>query len=443
MIPSVNQVALVGDFKGLRRANSTSLRLAGLTVVEFETGEDATALNAEFPGVVVLDIDTNRNDGRQLFHELRVRDVDLPVIVISGHRVLSEAVEIMQCGAFDFVEKPFPAERLIFSVKNALEARHLVLERRSMRAFALAAESSWPMIGETAVMDGLRSTLRKLAEVQVDVLIEGETGVGKELAARAIHGWSQRRQREFLTVDCAALPATSLESELFGHELGAFNGAVRKRVGRLIQADHGTVFLDGVESLSLEAQGRFLRVLEEREVTPLGATTGRTLDVRFIASSQINLGDAVRQGRFREDLFHRLDVMRVRIPPLRERRQDIFLLFSYFAAQAADRFGRPAPRITDGVHQRLLNHDWPGNVRELAHFAERFAMDIDVDPASSGETFRPGLSKRVATYEAQLIVEALTSCHGDAGDAARMLGIPRKTFYDKLARHGIDIKTFR
>ncbi len=177
MIPSVNQVALVGDFKGLRRANSTSLRLAGLTVVEFETGEDATALNAEFPGVVVLDIDTNRNDGRQLFHGLRVRDVDLPVIVISGHRVLSEAVEIMQCGAFDFVEKPFPAERLICSVKNALEARHLVLERRSMRAFALAAESSWPMIGETAVMDGLRSTLRKLAEVQVDVLIEGETGV--------------------------------------------------------------------------------------------------------------------------------------------------------------------------------------------------------------------------------------------------------------------------
>lgn len=444
MQASVNQVAFVDDDDHLRGANVQSLQLAGFEALGFASAEAAMAeLTPDFPGVVVTDIRMPGMDGRQLFRRLRDQDGDLPVILITGHADVSQAVEVMHEGAYDFVAKPYPAERLLSSVRRALEKRALVLENRRLRAAVLAAESDWPLIGQTPVMERLRTTLRQLAQAEVDVLIEGETGVGKELAARALHGWSRRSQREFVTVDCAALPVTMIESELFGHELGAFNGAVRQRTGRLLYADRGTLFLDNVETLPQEAQGKFLRVLEEREVTPLGGNAGRTLDVRIIAATQVDLAEAVREGRFRQDLFHRLDVVRVRVPPLRERREDAFLLFGHFAARAAERFGRPTPEITDSVRWRLMHYDWPGNVRELSHYAQRVTLQIDEESEAGPADSQGSLPQRVAAYEARLIQETLAGCGGDVRTALDQLGIPRKTFYDKVARHGIDLGAFR
>ena len=439
----VNQVAFIDDDDALRGANVQTLQLAGLEVLEFASAEAAlAALPESFAGVVISDIRMPNMDGRQLFRRLKDQDPDLPVILITGHADVAEAVEAMHDGVYDFLPKPYAPERLVSSVRRALEKRRLVLENRHLRASAEAAQSDWPLIGQTQVMERLRSTLRQLASADVDVLLEGETGVGKELAARALHKWGRRRDREFVAVDCAALPASTLESELFGHELGAFNGAVRQRIGRIQQADRGTLFLDEIETLALDAQGKFLRVLEEREVVPLGSNRVHTLDIRVVAAAKPALIEAVARGAFRQDLFHRLDVVRIRIPPLRERRDDVPLLFAHFLARACERLGGPPPAVDDAVRWRLLNYDWPGNVRELSHYAQRVALGL---APNAGETFEapPPLPERVAAYEAHLIEETLAACGGDVRRSLEMLRIPRKTFYDKLERHQLDITRHR
>ncbi len=444
MQPPVNQVAFIDDDEDLRHANVQALKLAGLEVQAFASAEAALpTLTADFRGAVVSDIRMPGMDGRQLFHRLRERDVDLPIILITGHADVSEAVDAMHDGVYDFVAKPYAPERLVSSVRRALEKRRLVLENRDLRAAAEAAGGDWPLIGQTPVMDRLRSTLRQLASADVDVLLEGETGVGKELAARALHKWGRRRDREFVAVDCAALPSAMLESELFGHELGAFNGAVRQRVGRITQADRGTLFLDEIETLALDAQGKFLRVLEEREIMPLGSNQPRTLDIRVVAAAKGDLGEAVAAGSFREDLFHRLDVVRIRIPPLRERRDDIPLLFAHFFARASERLGANEPlTVDDAVRWRLRNHDWPGNVRELSHYAQRVALGLagENHPSPSDQGALPD---RMATYEAHLIDEALAESGGDIRRTLEILRIPRKTFYDKVERHGLNIAKHR
>ena len=440
----VNQAAFVDDDDILRDANVQTLQLAGFEVLPFASAEAAlAALPPDFPGVVISDIRMPRMDGRQFFRRLKAQDADLPVILITGHADVAEAVEALHDGVYDFVPKPYAPERLVSSVRRAMEKRRLVLENRELRALAARAHDDWPLIGQTPVMERLRATLRQLANADVDVLLEGETGVGKELAARALHAWGRRRDREFVAVDCAALPAGALDSELFGHELGAFSGAVRQRTGRIQQADRGTLFLDEIETLAPEAQGKFLRVLEEREITPLGSNRTQTLDLRVVAAAKSDLAEAVAAGTFREDLFHRLDVVRIRIPPLRERREDVPLLFAHFLARACERLDGAAPTIDDKIRWRLHNHDWPGNVRELGHYAQRVALGL-AGQATDGDTSPlPSLPARVATYEAHLIEEALATSEGDVRKALEILRIPRKTFYDKLARHGIDVSRHR
>ncbi|MBO9557102.1 MAG: sigma-54-dependent Fis family transcriptional regulator [Caulobacter sp.] len=440
---SVNQVFFIDDDDALRGANVQTLQLAGLDVLAFASAETAlAALPDGFPGVVISDIRMPNMDGRQLFRRLKDQDADLPVILITGHADVAEAVEAMHDGVYDFLPKPYAPERLVSSVRRALEKRRLVLENRYLRTQAEAAQSDWPLIGQTQVMERLRSTLRQLASADVDVLLEGETGVGKELAARALHNWGRRRDREFVAVDCAALPASTLESELFGHELGAFNGAMRQRVGRIQQADRGTLFLDEIETLAPDAQGKFLRVLEEREVVPLGSNRVHTLDIRVVAAAKPALLDAVTSGAFRQDLFHRLDVVRIRIPPLRERREDVPLLFAHFLARASERLGGAPPAVDDAVRWQLLNHDWPGNVRELSHYAQRVALGLTTTADTAPRTLQP-LPQRIAAYEAHLMEETLATCEGDVRTALELLKIPRKTFYDKVERHGLDLARFR
>jgi two-component system C4-dicarboxylate transport response regulator DctD len=441
---SVNQVAFIDDDDDLRAANLQALQLAGFDVVGFASAEAALkGIGRDFPGAVVSDIRMPRMDGRQLFRKLKDEDPDLPVILITGHADVAEAVEALHEGVYDFVAKPYAVERLVASIRRALEKRRLVLDNRRLRATADSAQADWPLIGQTPAMERMRATLRQLANADIDVLLEGETGVGKELAARALHNWGRRRNREFVAVDCAALPAGALNSELFGHELGAFDGAVRQRVGRIQQADRGTLFLDEIETLTLEAQGKFLRVLEEREVTPLGSNQVRTLDLRVIAAAQTDLSGAVKAGTFREDLFHRLDVVRIRIPPLRERRDDIPLLFAHFLARACERLGAPPPVVDDPVRSHLHNHPWPGNVRELRHYAQRVALGLADAGATGAATELPPLPERVAAYEARIIEETLAARAGDIRSTLEVLRIPRKTFYDKVERHGIDLARHR
>jgi two-component system C4-dicarboxylate transport response regulator DctD len=436
-------VAFIDDDPDVRAANAQTLELAGFEVRVFAEAHPALAgLDENFQGVVVSDIRMPGTDGRALFHELRRRDADLPMILITGHGDVQQAVELIRAGAYDFIAKPFAAERLVSSVQRAQEQRALVLENRRLREAARRADDALPLIGDSPGMVGLRASLRQLADADVDVLIEGETGVGKEVAARALHAWSKRRNRVFAVLNCAALPDNLLEHELFGHEAAAFQGASRRRIGRIEAADGGTLFMDDIESMPLSLQTRLVRVLEDRAVIPLGANTPRAVDFRVVAAAKVDLGEMAARDCFRKDLYFRLNVVRLRIPPLRERRADIVPLFGHFLAAAAERFRRAPPAMTKGIRARLFEHDWPGNVRELRNFADRVVLrmpDAGDDEAETPES----LPQRMERYEATLICDALRSTDGDVRATLDKLAIPRKTFYDKIARHGIDLDSFR
>lgn len=437
-------VLFIDDDEDLRAANIQSLQLADLQVQAFDSARAALAVvTAEFAGVVVSDIRMPHIDGHQLFNMVREIDPEIPVILISGHADVTEAMEAMRRGAYDFIVKPYSDDQLSQCIKRALEKRQLVLDNRRLRALADEAASSWPLIGQSPAIEQLRGALRQLAEADVDTLIVGETGSGKELAARALHNLGPRRRHPFVAVNCGALPAAMVESELFGHELGAFPGAVRQRVGRIEFANRGTLFLDEIEAMPEEIQVKLLRFLAERELTPLGSNEVRTVDVRIITAAKTNLADGQVPG-IRSDLIHRLKVAQITVPPLRDRRSDIPLLFAHFVARAADRVGRQPPPMTRSVQRLLSEYAWPGNVRELANFAERFALGLEGDAIAGAEERAPGgLREKMDVYEAELIREALTASLGDVRHAIENLQLPRETFYAKARKHGIDLEQFR
>ncbi len=436
-------VFLIDDDKDLLRATKQTLELAGFNVSAFSAATDAlAALDPGFAGVVVSDIRMPQMDGQQLFAHIKGFDGDLPVILVTGHGDIPMAVQAIQNGAYDFIAKPFATDRLVQSVRRAAEKRRLVLENRALRQAAEQAQGDLPLIGQTPAMDRLRHTLRQIADTDVDVLVTGETGSGKEVVASLLHRWSRRAKGNFVALNCGALPETVIESELFGHEPGAFTGAQKKRIGRIEHSSAGTLFLDEIESMPPAIQVQMLRVLEMREVTPLGTNDVRPVDLRVVAAAKVDLGDPGQRGDFREDLYYRLNVVTLSIPPLRERRDDIPLLFGYFAERAASRFKREAPAISAAVDRHLQQHDWPGNVRELSHFAERFVLGLEataLPKPTKAPAIDAGLSlpARVERYEAELIRESLQQNNGDVRKTIEALGIPRKTFYDKLQRHGI------
>ncbi|NKM17808.1 sigma-54-dependent transcriptional regulator [Rhizobium laguerreae] len=434
-------VALIDDDKDLRRATAQTLELAGFSVSAYDGAKAALAdLPADFAGPVVTDIRMPEIDGLQLFATLQGMDVDLPVILMTGHGDIPMAVQAIQDGAYDFIAKPFAADRLVQSVRRASEKRRLVLENRMLRKAAEDAQENLPLIGQTPVMENLRKILRHIADTDVDVLVAGETGSGKEVVAQLLHQWSHRRKGNLVALNCGALPETVIESELFGHEAGAFTGAQKRRTGRIEHASGGTLFLDEIESMPAATQVKMLRVLEMREITPLGTNEVRPVDLRVVAAAKIDLGDPAVRGDFREDLYYRLNVVTISIPPLRERRDDIPLLFSHFAARAAERFRRDVPPLSPDVRRHLASHPWPGNVRELSHYAERVVLGVEgggtaaVAPQPTDAT----LPERLERYEAEIIRDALSANGGDVRRTIEALGIPRKTFYDKLQRHGIN-----
>ncbi|MGL3607173.1 sigma-54-dependent transcriptional regulator [Rhizobium sp. G187] len=436
------EIILVDDDAALRRATRQTLELAGFPVRDFASaGEALAVLSADLEAVVISDIRMAGMDGLELFARIRALDPDLPVLLITGHGDITMAVRAMQDGAYDFIAKPFAADRLVQSVARAIEKRRLVIENRRLRQTAEASRDDLPLIGQTPAMEHLRQTLRQIADTDIDVLVAGETGSGKEVVATLLHRWSRRRSGNFVALNCGALPETVIESELFGHEAGAFTGAQKKRIGRIEHASGGTLFLDEIESMPLATQVKMLRVLEMREVSPLGTNEIRPVDLRVVAAAKIDLGNPAERGDFREDLYYRLNVVTVSIPPLRERRADIPLLFAHFATRAAERFKREPPALTDAIRRHLDNHAWPGNVRELAHYAERTVLGITPPPQPASDTQsldqQGTLPERVERFEGTVIRNALRDNDGDVRRTLEALGIPRKTFYDKLQRHGI------
>lgn len=440
----LDAVALIEDDEDFRNALHERLTLEGFQVQAFRSADVALrTLTPEFPGVVVTDLRMPGLDGRQLLIRIQELDPALPVIMMTGHGDIAEAVTAMRDGAYDFVAKPFAFDRLHDSLKRAMEKRALVIDNRRLASLSSETGVELPLLGDSPAIRALRATITQIADARMDVLIEGDTGVGKEAVARALHNNGRRRPHPFVAVNCGALPDGLVESELFGHELGAFAGALRRRVGHVERATHGSLFLDEVESMPTAAQVKMLRVLEEREIQPIGANEPRVLDLRVLASIKSDPALAIAEGRLREDFFYRLNVVRLRIPPLNERREDIPLLFAHLLARTPTGPSGAHPPVTDAVRRRLLEADWPGNIRELAHYAQRFAIGLEQGSAARASEASCSLVERVARFECEVLQDTLRETGGDMVEVQRRLKIPRKTLYDKLTRHGLKPATFR
>ncbi|MCB1409532.1 MAG: sigma-54-dependent Fis family transcriptional regulator [Rhodobacteraceae bacterium] len=437
------RILLVDDDADLRLSTAQALDLAGFDVIDTDQPEDVPALTGfGFPGIVVTDIRMPRLDGLSLMTQIHALDREVPVILITGHGDVQLAVRAMREGAHDFIEKPFSASQLAETCARALDYRRLVLENRVLRAAAGQADDlEQRLVGRSTAMIDLRRRLRTIGPAETDVLITGDTGTGKEVVARALHDLSARAAKPFIAIDCAALPEQQIESELFGHEQGAFPGAMRARYGRFEHARGGTVLLDDIVSMPLAMQGKLLRVIQERTVTPLGANEGRPVDIRVIATARAPLEPEVEAGRFRADLFYRLAVVSLSVPPLSARREDIPLLFARLLAEAAGRHRIDPVTPPPALVEALITRDWPGNVRELRNAAERVALGLDLaDPTGSLAADPPPqrLTERVAEFERAEIQRALLAHGGVLKAVYESLGLSRKTLYEKMQKLGID-----
>ena len=445
------QIILIDDDPHLRQALYQTLDLAGLKVLPLaEANGLGERIGRDWPGVVVSDIRMPGMDGLELLAQLHGQDPDLPVLLITGHGDVPLAVQAMRAGAYDFLEKPFASDALLDSVRRALALRALVLDNRSLR-MALSDRQllSSRLVGVSPAMLRLREQIGALAATKADVLILGETGSGKEVVARALHDLSSRRNGPFVAINAGALAESVVESELFGHEPGAFTGAQKRRIGKFEFANGGTLFLDEIESMSLDVQVKLLRLLQERVVERLGGNQQIPLDIRVIAATKEDLRQAADQGRFRADLYYRLNVAPLRIAPLRERGEDTLMLFDYFAGEASVRHDLTPNVLQPAQRALLLRHNWPGNVRELQNVAERFALGLELalnDNASdtaqaSGVETSGGLSEQVEHFEKSLIATELERSHSSMRSLAQALGVPRKTLHDKLRKYGLNFES--
>jgi len=441
-------VFFVDDDPDIRAAVRQGLELADFRVVCFDSAEAALPrLSRGVNGIVVTDIRMPGADGTELMRRVLEIDPAIPVVLVTGHGDVAMAVDAMRAGAYDFIEKPFDTSYLADVVGRAIEKRRLVLENRALRKHLDAGTGlEAVLVGRSAVMARLREQVMAIAAAGADTLVIGETGAGKEVIARALHDFSERKDGPFVAINCGALPAEIFESELFGHESGAFTGAARQRIGKLEHANGGTVFLDEIESMSIDLQVKLLRAIDERGIVRLGANTPIRLNIRFVTATKLDLEAACRAGRFREDLFYRLNVISIRVPPLRERKEDIPMLFHHLAREARARYRRAIPRIDDGMLAMLMGHAWPGNVRELRNAADRFVLQLGETFEAAGPAPPDGdaaapqtapLAARVDAFEKALLARALARNGGSVKAACESLGLSRRTFYDKLQKHGL------
>ncbi|HIJ37568.1 MAG TPA: sigma-54-dependent Fis family transcriptional regulator [Rhodospirillaceae bacterium] len=439
-------IVLVDDDRQVRMAASQTLELAGYNVASCESGEKALKSIDRSCGALVTDVRMPGMDGFSLLQKALAVDPDLPVILVTGHGDVSMAVRAIRMGAYDFLEKPYPAEILLDTIRRALERRQLVMENRQLRE-ALANDADTIIIGRSPTIERMRTMIAAVAETDADILVMGETGSGKEMVARALHHQSQRRQHKFVALNCGAMPESIFESELFGHAAGAFTGAGKRRIGRIEYASKGTLFLDEIESMPLSLQVKLLRVLQERVIEPLGSNESVPVDLRVVAATKADLKAASDEGRFRADLYYRLNVVLIDIPPLSARREDIPLLFQHFVMKASSRYSRQPPEAGREMMQHLMSRPWPGNVRELRNAADRFVLGLSQELSGSLELDSPSgqmsLPERIDLFEKSIIEAELAAQQGNVKATVDALGIPRKTFYDKLRRFGLCAEDFR
>ncbi|MFL6662384.1 MAG: sigma-54-dependent transcriptional regulator [Rhizobacter sp.] len=445
------RVLLIEDDDDVRSSTDQALSLAGFKVEAFASAERARPHIAYgLPAVVVCDVRLPGLSGTDWLPQIREVDPEIPVVLVTGHGHIAMAVQAMREGAYDFIEKPFSSERLVAVVRHAVERRQLTLQVRALRD----ALENWHgiqsvLIGRSAQMQKVRRTVLTLAETSADVLIYGETGTGKELVARCLHDHSERRRHHFVPLNCGGLPEALAESELFGHEAGAFTSAHRMRVGKFEHAHGGTLFLDEIESMPMAVQIKLLRALQERSIERIGSNKAIAFDCRVVAASKDDLKSLSDQQKFRADLYYRIGVAIIELPPLRERREDIPLLFEHFTLMAAARYGCAAPLPSSAQLADLMAYGWPGNVRELRNVADRFVLGLLGDRLTQvragGEQpgLPHGLPQQVEHFERAVIAEELRRHRADLPATAAALGIARQTLHDKLRKFGISAEGFK
>ena len=440
-----NRVAVVDDDGDLRAALCQALSLSGFEPVAFSDGARAlAAIDAEFPGVVLTDLRMPGMDGIALFGKIAALDPDLPVVVLTGHGDVPTAVDLLRRGAYDFITKPFATERLLPTVRRALEKRTLVIENRRLRQESgQAGDLGW--VGGSTASEWTRAMLRQEASRTAPLLISGESGTGKSHAAAILHRLSGRSGQPLVTVECGSLPADNAASVLFGHVSGAFPGATGPRAGQLRRAQRGTLVLERVELLPAELQIPLARALDIGAVFSVGSDVSVSMECRVVATSEVDLRAAGAHRQFDPALYYRLASRVVELAPLRERRDDVLPLFHCFVQNAAETAHQLVPELGPDVWARLKGHDWPGNAHELRSYAKRIVAGIEDWPAHAAKTDSSvqGLRASLARFEAEQIRLALARAAGDVEAARSLLGLARKTLYDKMARHAIVAATFR
>lgn len=434
------QVLVVEDDPDVRLGCEQALQLEDIPVSGLDSAEKALRrVTRDFPGVVVSDIRLPGMDGMALLKELRAIDPDLPVVLITGHGDVSLAVQAMKDGAHDFIEKPFSPDYLVEVVRRALDKRRLTLEVRQLRARLNNRDQlEAKLLGRSPAMARVRQLVADLGNSAADILIQGETGTGKELVARCLHEAGPSRSGHFVAINCGGLPETLFESEIFGHEAGAYTGAGKRRIGKIEYASGGTLLLDEIESMPISMQIKLLRVLQERCLERLGSNTPIPVDCRVIAATKVDLKELSDQGRFRADLYYRLNVVTLQLPPLRERREDIPLMFEHFLLQGAARHQRPVPQTEPPRQGGLMAYDWPGNVRELRNVADRWVLGIELGFPPFAREVPTGprpLAETVEAFESALIAEAMNRNRGSLARTAEALGMAKTTLHDKIRKY--------
>ncbi len=456
----MSSILIVDDEAGVRASLAGVLRDEGYTVDAVESGEACLEqVTRQSYDVILLDIWLPGIDGLATLERLRERRVEGPVIMISGHGTVETAMRATRLGAFDFIEKPLSIDKTVLAVRNAIRQRRLEVENRALRA---RVDRPLVIVGDSPVMAALREQIAMAAPTNGRVLISGENGTGKELVARQIHALSQRRTGPFTEVNCAAIPEELIESELFGHLKGAFTGAVADRRGKFELASSGTLFLDEVGDMSLKTQAKVLRALQEQIIEPVGGHTSVRVDVRVLAATNKDLPDEIRGGRFREDLFFRLNVIPLAVPPLRERGADVTRLAEHFIAEFAGEYGRRVKRLSPEAGQALRSYRWPGTVRELRNVIERLMIMVQSDTiavedlwflddlfdvmapavslprpaAATPAAVRPLYEARDA-WERDYLLQALAAFDGNMSRTADALGVERSNLYRKMRGLGI------
>ncbi len=457
---SAATILVVDDEASIRRTLREILEYEGFRVEEAADGSAALdLLRSNAYQLVLLDVKMPEPDGMEVLETMAAEMPEVPVVMISGHGTIETAVEATKLGAFDFIEKPPDLNRLLVTVRNALDRGELVTENRRMRQTITEQREGdlTPIIGESKAIREIKETIERVAPTEARVLIMGENGTGKELVAKWIHHRSNRSDGPLVEVNCAAIPSELIESELFGHEKGSFTGATKQRIGKFELADGGTLFLDEVGDMSLSAQAKVLRALQENEIQRVGGDRSIPVDVRVIAATNKDLMAEIEEGRFREDLYHRIGVILIHVPPLRERRDDVPIITSYFADRLARRNGLAPKTFTDEALQRLKRYEWRGNVRELNNVIERLiilsrgdeigAEDVDRYIMPGGSSDGPGLSliheyddftAARDQFEKLFIEHKLDEHDWNVSQTAKTIGIQRSHLYNKLNKYGIE-----